>query len=95
MVRRNWKHSHHRHPRYVIIPSIINTLTLPPDIGSSYVESGWNEFQRACFEHIAEDLWSIKKLVKKMGDGVLEQYCRFGNLTDDLRDEIRRVEGYC
>lgn len=66
-----------------------------PGIGNSYVESGWNDFQRACFEYIARDLFSIKKLVRKMGDGVLEQYCRFGNLTDDQTNEIRGVEGYC
>ena len=64
-------------------------------IGNSYVESGWNEFQRDCLKYIADFLPSIKRLARRMGADVLDEYCRLGNLSEDLTGEIKRVKGYC
>ena len=59
------------------------------------MESGWNDFQRKCLEHVSRFLKSVKKLVEEMGDDVLTLYIRYGCLPDEVLDKTRTAKVAC
>ena len=49
----------------------------------------WTEFSRACVQHIAGLLYSIRGLVETLGSDALERYCRQGRLGNNCLDGLK------
>lgn len=65
-------------------------LTGTTEITSKSIVHTFTDFQRACITHIVEKLPSIKNLVKNIGDGVLQDFCRRGQLNQQA---VKRIQG--
>ncbi|KAL8729386.1 MAG: hypothetical protein Q9166_004779 [cf. Caloplaca sp. 2 TL-2023] len=62
-------------------------------ISPSAFERGYNDFQRDCFTYILHQLPSIKNMIKEIGDNVLEDFCRQGQISLEVMDRIRACDG--
>ena len=61
------------------------------DIGSQVIAKGLREDQRRALRELSTYLKSIKKLVKTLGPKSLDEYCRYGYLSEE---KIRELEKF-
>ena len=62
-------------------------------IGPFHVAAGWKLFQRHCLKYISQSLCSIKGLVGALGTDCLENYCRYGQLSQKHINSVIEYEG--
>ena len=55
--------------------------------------AGWKLFQRHCLKYISQSLCSIKGLVDALGTDCLEDYCRYGQLSQKHIKKVVEYEG--
>ena len=55
--------------------------------------AGWKLFQRHCLKYISQSLCSIKGLVGALGTDCLENYCRYGQLSQKHIKSVIEYEG--
>ncbi|KAG8526427.1 uncharacterized protein KY384_000020 [Bacidia gigantensis] len=61
-------------------------------ISPSTIVKDFRDSQFDFFLHLAEKLPTITSLIKSLGENALEQYCRFGNLPQEIRAALQRTE---
>ena len=55
--------------------------------------AGWKLFQRHCLKYISQSLCSIKGLVGALGTDCLENYCRYGQLSQKHINRVLEYDG--
>lgn len=55
--------------------------------------AGWKLFQRHCLKYISQSLCSIRGLVGALGSDCLENYCRYGQLSQKHIKSVIEYEG--